>query len=227
MAVRSGHAPGGQQRVPQQGRARLTVEKILAAAVNILVEDGLPGLNTNRVAERAGVNISTLYSYFPDKLAILRELGSRFQEKRTIFIEERGPELAAGADWAAWFTMLVDRMVLFRLEEPGGLAIRQASLATPELRYLDEASTDRVTDAKVPGLMAHCPSMDKDQACLVARTTTEISTALLDRAFQETPYDAGQIAELKRALIAYLATYLDPPPVAPPSTPRRTRKRNT
>lgn len=39
--------------------------------------DGRPGLNTNRIAERAGVSIGTLYSYFPDKEAILLAMARR------------------------------------------------------------------------------------------------------------------------------------------------------
>ena len=37
----------------------------------MLEREGPEGLNTNRIAERAGVSIGTLYQYFPDKAAIL------------------------------------------------------------------------------------------------------------------------------------------------------------
>lgn len=37
----------------------------------MLERDGPDGLNTNRIAERAGVSVGTLYQYFPDKAAIL------------------------------------------------------------------------------------------------------------------------------------------------------------
>ena len=46
-------------------------------AAYILSEDGLEGFTTNRVAERAGVNIASLYQYFPNKSAILEELQAR------------------------------------------------------------------------------------------------------------------------------------------------------
>ncbi|MCL2715691.1 MAG: TetR/AcrR family transcriptional regulator [Alphaproteobacteria bacterium] len=65
------------RKIPRQARARQTVEYILEAAACILAERGLEGFTTNHIAERAGVNISSLYQYFPDKLAILEALRER------------------------------------------------------------------------------------------------------------------------------------------------------
>jgi AcrR family transcriptional regulator len=66
-----------QRRRPQQARARATVDSILEAAIQVLERSGVDGLNTNSVAERAGVSIGTLYQYFPDKDAILVAMARR------------------------------------------------------------------------------------------------------------------------------------------------------
>ena len=65
------------RKTPVQRRSKLTVGYILDAAAYILAKDGLEGFTTNRIAERAGVNISSLYQYFPDKMAILEALQRR------------------------------------------------------------------------------------------------------------------------------------------------------
>ena len=70
-----------QRRTPRQARAQVTYDSILQAAIQILERSGADALNTNAVAERAGVSIGTLYQYFPDKESILlaaarRELAS-------------------------------------------------------------------------------------------------------------------------------------------------------
>jgi AcrR family transcriptional regulator len=65
------------RKAPRQRRARQTVDFILDAAAYILAERGLDGFTTNHIAERAGVNISSLYQYFPNKLAILEALQVR------------------------------------------------------------------------------------------------------------------------------------------------------
>jgi len=66
---------------PRQERGRATVEAILQAATYILIKSGWEALNTNAVAERAGVNISSLYQYFPNKESIVSELRNRHQER--------------------------------------------------------------------------------------------------------------------------------------------------
>ncbi len=62
------------RRQPVQARAQRTVAAILQAAAQILVKEGEAALTTNRIAERAGVSIGTLYQYFPDKQAIFRAM---------------------------------------------------------------------------------------------------------------------------------------------------------
>ncbi|PRZ42532.1 TetR family transcriptional regulator [Antricoccus suffuscus] len=216
MAGTDSSEPGCNQRrqvrrIPTQPRAQKTVLKILQAATDILIDDGLGGLNTNRVAEVAGINVATVYSYFPDKLAILQTLAERFEDKRSTYIESRTGELETTNDWIKWHSEVIDRMVQFRLEERGGLAIRRALLATPELRYIDDDSTRRSSHARFIGLRAHAPEVDEDQLQRVAQITTELATSLLDSAFRDDPYCAETIAELKRVEEAYLSLYLTKP----------------
>lgn len=65
------------RKKPSQERAGFTVDAILEAAAYILVKDGWDKFTTNRVAERAGVNIASLYQYFPNKESIVAELQRR------------------------------------------------------------------------------------------------------------------------------------------------------
>jgi AcrR family transcriptional regulator len=60
----------------------------LEAATRILEERGESALTTNRIAERAGVSIGTLYQYFPDKQAILVEIGRRENERMVVLAAE-------------------------------------------------------------------------------------------------------------------------------------------
>jgi AcrR family transcriptional regulator len=65
------------RRKPRQRRSQITRNAIFEAAAQILERDGEGGFNTNRVAERAGVSVGTLYQYFANKEAILVALAQR------------------------------------------------------------------------------------------------------------------------------------------------------
>ena len=55
----------------------VTVEAIYEATARILQAGGREGLNTNLIAEKAGVSIGTLYGYFPNKHSILLDMARR------------------------------------------------------------------------------------------------------------------------------------------------------
>lgn len=68
------------RRNPKQARAQATVDAILAATFQLLETEGAAKLTTNRIAERAGVSIGTLYQYFQDREDILAAMGERQAE---------------------------------------------------------------------------------------------------------------------------------------------------
>jgi AcrR family transcriptional regulator len=56
------------------------VETLLEAAAQVFEREGMAA-TTNRVAERAGYSIGTLYQYFPDKQALLYTLAERHLDR--------------------------------------------------------------------------------------------------------------------------------------------------
>ncbi|QHF03650.1 TetR family transcriptional regulator [Pseudomonas asturiensis] len=76
------------RKIPAQARSRATVDAIIQAATYILTKVGWEGLTTNAIAERAGVNIGSLYQFFPNKEAIIAELQRRHAtDTRTDLLE--------------------------------------------------------------------------------------------------------------------------------------------
>jgi AcrR family transcriptional regulator len=71
------YSRSGGRKTPQQARSRDMIDRILAAAAQVLAERGYAGLSTNRVAGRAGVSVGSLYRYFADKNELIEELRSR------------------------------------------------------------------------------------------------------------------------------------------------------
>lgn len=65
----------------KQPRSRRTIETILDAAAQVLKEQGYSRATTNRVAEKSGYSVGTLYQYFDDKEDVYRELVQHELEK--------------------------------------------------------------------------------------------------------------------------------------------------
>lgn len=78
MARRADVTP---RKRPQQARSQATHAAILDAATRVLVEEGLDGATTNRIAQVAGVSIGSLYQYFPNLDAVLNALVDRHEAR--------------------------------------------------------------------------------------------------------------------------------------------------
>lgn len=59
------------RKLPVQDRSRATREALHAAAIQVLMRDGVRQCTTTRVAERAGVSVGSLYQYYPNRDALL------------------------------------------------------------------------------------------------------------------------------------------------------------
>jgi AcrR family transcriptional regulator len=60
------------RKTPVQARSVASVDAILEATLQVLLQVGKERLTTTRVASRAGVSVGTLYQYFPNKSALLQ-----------------------------------------------------------------------------------------------------------------------------------------------------------
>ena len=73
---------------PSQARSWDTVEAILEAAAQVFTAQGYEKTTTNRIAERAGVCIGSLYEYFPNKDSILHWLVEMHVEEEFLKFSE-------------------------------------------------------------------------------------------------------------------------------------------
>jgi len=62
---------------PIQRRSKATVEAVLEAGARLLLTIGYDKASTNKIAEKAGISIGSLYEYFPGKEAIFAEIRPR------------------------------------------------------------------------------------------------------------------------------------------------------
>ena len=83
--------PRPKQRTPELR------DRVLQVAVSTLNQDGLSGLTTRRVAERAGTSVPAVYEFFGDKSGLLRAVffeGFRMLRRQLIAVPETDDALA-------------------------------------------------------------------------------------------------------------------------------------
>lgn len=194
---------------PQQARARATVAKIQEAAKEILVESGPHGLNTNLIAERAGINVATLYNYYPDKFAVLTHLFSEFEEVRAHYVREQFQKLSPESDLAEWTSSIIDRLADMRAEGRYEIALRRALVSVPELAGLDRESSESISRGLEEALRATGHWSATVPLRQMADLIVEVITNTLDSVFAQTPPDMKKITELKRMVNSYLAMTLN------------------
>lgn len=64
-----------------QQRSRATVDALIEATARILVREGFDKASTNRIAEKAGVSIGSLYQYYPGKEALVAAVIDRHNQE--------------------------------------------------------------------------------------------------------------------------------------------------
>ena len=109
--MKTARPPTKPRKLPTQERSRATVDAIIQAATYILVRSGWDHLTTNAIAERAGVNIGSLYQYFPNKEAIVAELERRHVVQVRDKLKSALPEVARQPTLRQALTLLVHAMV--------------------------------------------------------------------------------------------------------------------
>jgi AcrR family transcriptional regulator len=106
------------RRRPSQARSRATVEALLEAAARVFETRGYAGATTNRIAERAGVSIGSLYEYFPNKDALLVALMERHIAEGEAILNEAGAEaLRPERPLRAGLEQLVGAMIALHVRE--------------------------------------------------------------------------------------------------------------
>ncbi|GGB53170.1 TetR family transcriptional regulator [Tistrella bauzanensis] len=138
--------PGAARRQPSQQRSRERVERMLAAAQQIIAERGSDALRMADVAERAGVSIGSLYQFFPDKAAIIRSLAERCTSQSRACIEDGLAAVTDDAGLRQAFAGLVDAYYAMFLDDPAMCDIWSGMQADKGLRALEVAES-RITGA--------------------------------------------------------------------------------
>lgn len=197
------------RRSPQQSRAKQTVEKILDATAELLDEEGHENLTTERVAERSGVNIATLYHYFPNKQALLHALARQFaeqQQERLDAVYRQRKEVG----WRDTVDKLVDAGFEFNRTVKGALAVTRAMQSNSSLRQIDYERDSRQSEL-VAAVLAEL-GIKGSRLELQTRALVLLQTAgsAMDKALMWYPENAeAAMNEVKLMMKQYINYYIE------------------
>ena len=196
----------GLRTTPVQPRGTATVERILDAALEVLHKQGLEAFNTNVVAAMAGVNIATLYHYFPDKISILRELFLREETERLTYLRTMIQQYPGATNIDLWVSEVVNTLTKMRRENLEVSVLRNALRVVPELQELENHQDSATAEELAIAIRKRHDSVSRNRALAIARLLIHTGVSILDRSSGPESGSRGIEKELSAMFSAYLGS---------------------
>jgi AcrR family transcriptional regulator len=169
------------RRTPRQARSRDRVEAILSAARELIGARGNDAVSMREIAARAGVPIASVYDYFEDKNAILRQLMVGYMGKIQMRLAAILIPVDTPADLFRAIEAMVDAMVSIFREERELPTIWGAVQANTTLRNLDVEDGRQIAEFLIARFRAVLPDADAEalrDACTYAVSTVSTTVRM-------------------------------------------------
>jgi AcrR family transcriptional regulator len=169
------------RRTPRQARSRDRVDAILSAARELIGARGNDAVSMREIAARARVPIASVYDYFEDKNAILRQLMVGYMGKIQMRLAAILVEAVTVADLFRAIDAMVDAMVAIFREERELPTIWGAVQANTTLRNLDVEDGRLIAEFLIARFRAVLPDADPEalrDACIYAVSTVSTTVRM-------------------------------------------------
>ena len=191
---------------PIQKRSRATVDAVLEAGAQLLLTIGYDKASTNKIAEKAGVSIGSLYEYFPGKEAIFAEIRRR-QDQRYARLIQAEPVPATFREALRLNVTTYIRLALSDIELHTALVRDVPKFATSEAESILVAGSleqsTRIVDSQAIKLRPQCDT------ALALELTTRVLRSTIDDYALHAPEQLKQSAVTDQ-LLEMLERYLLP-----------------
>ena len=192
---------------PSQDRARNTFETILTVTGNLLSEVGFERLSTNMICKKAGLTPPALYRYFPNKYAILHELGRRLMEAQDqvvfAWIQEGGLNSQTFDESAENILRLQKKVNDITKAFPGGAWVVRVMRVIPALKEVRLESRDLVAEEVLAALRKTLPNIEEDRLAMATKLTIELMFSATEMAIE----DPEREEEITREVCFLVASY--------------------
>lgn len=198
------------RKSPVQERARATIEAVLAAAAQVFEARGFAAGTTNRIAERAGVSVGTLYQYFPGKEAIAVALVERHMAEMMRGLagwEARAGRPGTGLREA--LELLVDTAVAAHEVQPRLHHVLLEEAMLPPGVHDAVRRAEREAARRIAAVLGRIPGVRRPDLERAAAIAVQIALGLTHRFAAEgaaRPARGAFVSEVVDVLEAYLAS---------------------
>ncbi|WP_392532219.1 TetR/AcrR family transcriptional regulator [Nostoc sp. C117] len=205
---------GKTRRSPSGERGQRRRNLILDTAADLLAEGGAEAINTNVLAEQAGISVGSVYQYFSNKEAILTALMERYMQQLGSNTVAALQQDVSGLDFARMVDRVIDPMIAFERKHP---AFRHLNAGQEGEGTLAQAAQrmDREILATIYDLLRRVsPDLNSIQGWQIARITKALYKGMsyLIQQEKEVETDGGDvdkmIADMKRIMADYLEEQL-------------------
>jgi AcrR family transcriptional regulator len=193
------------RKTPVQARSTASVDAILEATLQVLLEVGKERLTTTRVAQRAGVSVGTLYQYFPNKSALLQAL-LRQHFDGVLEAVERICREQAGKTLEEMATALIRAFLAAKMADGKASVALYAVSSDVEGAKLAKGVEARANKAILAMLATSSEALNKDPqlvASILQGAMSGVSRRLLESGAREKDF-----RELREELVLFARSYL-------------------
>ena len=192
-----------RRRAARQKRSRETVELLLSAAADLQEEVGFEQLSTNLICKRAKVTPPALYRYFPNKYAVLKELGEGLMARQNALLQDWTKATEDLEQLAAQIAELLEATIRVTRETPAGGWIMRSLHATPILSDVRRQSHRLVSEALSQRVLTNWPELDPAQVALANRLGVETGYALVEMVFDEPDLDHAELVQRAACMLGH------------------------
>ncbi len=194
------------RKSPMQARSTASVDAILEATIQVLLQLGKERLTTTKVALRAGVSVGTLYQYFPNKSALLQAALKRHMTEVVEAIDLVAKQ-QKGAPLRQMVTALINAFFAAKMKDAKtSVALYSVSSDVDGTRIVQQIGT-RINKTIVRMLTTSSEQLTTDPE-LVA-IMIQAAMAGVSRRLLESPSPEKHLDTLRQELIFIACTYLD------------------
>ena len=205
----SGSVKLGTKLTPSRTAGVSTFEYLLRTAGQLLGEVGFEGLSTNLICKRAGMTPPALYRYFPNKYAVLQELGRRLMRAQDYavfaWMAEGGLNSTSLEAAVESNRRLQTEVNTITRRQPGGMWIMRAMRAVPLLHAVRIESRDLVARRLAKALQRKYPNLSYKRLLAATRLSTELMYTATEMALEAPAQEAQITAEVCWMVCLYYA----------------------